>query len=80
MSENRNLPAALSILGMILVALGIGIAYFSLSGSEQITIQPFVGLGVVLALFGIVLLLVAFVKMRPRKSITWRIRKPQIER
>jgi len=70
MSENRNLPLMLSILGIFLIAIGIGLA----------TVQPFVGLGVVLALLGIIVLLGAFVKMRPKRPIRWRMRKPQIER
>jgi protein-S-isoprenylcysteine O-methyltransferase Ste14 len=80
MSENRNLPLMLSILGLFLVAIGVGLAYFSVVVPEQPTVQPFVGLGVVLVLLGIILLLGAFAKMRTRKPIRWRIRKPQIER
>ncbi len=80
MSENRNLPLMLSILGVFLIAIGIGLAYFGVAVPEQPTVQPFVGLGVVLALLGIIVLLVAFVKMRPKSPIRWRIRKPQIER
>ena len=68
MSENRNLPLMLSILGIVLIVMGIGLG----------TVQPFVGLGVVLALFGLIVLLVAFVKMRPKSPIRWRMRKPQI--
>ena len=80
MSENRNLPVALSILGICLVALGVGLAYYSVSGSGQSWVQPFAGLGVVLALFGVILLLVGFVKMNPKKLIRWRIKTPQIGR
>jgi Na+/melibiose symporter-like transporter len=80
MSENRNLPAALSILGICLVALGVGLSYYSVSGSSKSWVQPFTGLGVVLALFGVILLLLAFAKMRPKKLIGWRIKTPQIER
>ena len=80
MSENRNLPVMLSILGLLLIAIGIGLAYFGVAVPEQRTVQPFAGLGVVLALLGIILLLVAFVKMRPKSPIRWRMKKPQIER
>lgn len=80
MSENRNLPLMLSILGIFLIVIGIGLAYFGVAVPEQPTVQPFAGLGVVLALLGIVLLLVAFAKMRPKSPIRWRIRKPQMER
>jgi uncharacterized membrane protein len=79
MSENRNLPLMLSVLGIFLIAVGIGLAYFSYQTPEQSTIQPFVGLGVVLALLGIVLLIVAFAKMRPTRPVRWRTKKPQIE-
>ena len=79
MSENRNLPLMLSILGLFLIAVGIGLAYFSVQAPEQSTVQPFVGLGVVLALLGIILLLVAFVKMRPKSPIRWRMKEPQIK-
>jgi phosphatidylserine synthase len=80
MSENRNLPVLLSILGLFLVAVGIGLAYFGVEVPEQPTFQPFVGLGVVLALLGIIVLLGAFVKMRPKRPVRWRMKKPQIER
>jgi len=80
MSENRNLPVSLSILGICLVSVGIGLAYYSVLGSDQSWVQPFAGLGVVLALFGVILLLVGFVKMNPKKLIRWRIKTPQIGR
>ena len=80
MSENRNLPLMLSILGLFLIAVGIGLAYFGVEAAEQTTVQPFFGLGVVLALLGIIVLLVAFAKMRPKSPIRWRMKKPQIER
>jgi uncharacterized membrane protein YidH (DUF202 family) len=79
MSENRNLPLMLSILGLFLIAIGIGLAFFGVEVPEQRTVQPFFGLGVVLALLGIILLLGAFVKMRPKRPVRWRMRKPQIE-
>jgi phosphatidylserine synthase len=79
MSENRNLPVLLSVLGLLLVAVGVGLAYFGVKVPEQPSVQPFAGLGVVLALLGIILLIVAFVKMRPKSPIRWRTKKPQIE-
>ena len=79
MSENRNLPLMLSILGIFLIAIGIGLAYFGVIVPQQPTVQPFAGLGVVLALLGIIVLLVAFAKMRPKSPIRWRMKKPQIE-
>jgi len=78
MSENRNLPLMLSILGIFLIAVGIGLAYFGVAVPQQPAVQPFVGLGVVLALLGIIVLLVAFVKMRPKSPIRWRMKKPQM--
>ena len=80
MSENRNLPLMLSVLGIFLIAIGIGLAYFGVQVPEQPTVQPFVGLGVVLALLGIIVLIGAFVKMRPTRNVRWRMKKPQIER
>jgi len=79
MSENRNVPVLLSILGVFLIAIGVGLAYFSVAVPEQPTVQPFVGLGVVLALLGLILLIVAFAKMRPTRPVRWRTKKPQIE-
>ena len=79
MSQNRNLPLLLSILGIFLIIIGVGIAYFGVEVSQQPTVHPFVGLGVVLALLGIIVLLVAFAKMRPKSPIRWRMKKPQIE-
>ncbi len=79
MSKNQNLPATLFVLGVFLIALGIGLAYFGIEVAEQPTVQPFVGLGVMLASFGIILLVVAFARMGPKRPIRWRIKKPQIE-
>ena len=79
MSKNRNLPLLLSILGIFLVAIGVGLAYFGVAVSGQPTVQPFAGLGVVLALLGIILLIVAFAKMRPKRPTRWRTKKPRIE-
>ncbi len=80
MSENRNLPLMLTILGLFLITLGIGLTYFGVAVPEQRTVQPFFGLGVVLALLGIILLIGAFAKMRPKRPIRWRMKKPQIGR
>jgi uncharacterized membrane protein YidH (DUF202 family) len=80
MSENRNLPLMLSILGICLIAIGIGLAYFGIEVSQQPTVHPFVSLGVVLALLGIIVLIVAFVKMQPKRLVRWRMKKPQIGR
>lgn len=79
MSENRNLPLLLSILGISLIAIGVGLAYFGVAVPEQPTVQPFASLGVVLALLGIIVLIVAFAKMRPKRPIRWITKKPQIE-
>jgi protein-S-isoprenylcysteine O-methyltransferase Ste14 len=79
MSENRNLPVLLSILGLFLVAVGVGLACFSVAVPDQPTVQPFVVLGVVLASLGLVLLIVAFAKMRPTRPVRWRTKKPEIE-
>jgi phosphatidylserine synthase len=79
MSENRNLPVLFSVVGLFLVAVGVGLAYFGVAVPEQPTVQPFVGLGVVLALLGVILLIVAFAKMRPTRPVRWRTKKPQIE-
>ena len=70
----------LSILGIFLVAVGILLANLGPEVPGLGAIQPFFGLGVVLAIFGIILLLVAFAKMRPKRPIRWRMKKPQIER
>ena len=72
------MPLMLSILGIFLITIGIGLAYFGVAVPQQPTVQPFFGLGVVLALLGIIVLLVAFVKMRPKNPIRWRMQKPQI--
>ncbi len=79
MSENRNLPLLLSMLGIFLIAIGVGLAYFGVAVPEQPTVQSFVGPGVVLALLGLILLIVAFAKMRPTRPSRWRTKKPQIE-
>ena len=79
MSENRNLPLMLSISGIFLVAVGIVLATLGPGVPGLGTVQPFFGLGVVLAILGIIVLLVAFLRMRPKRPVRWRIKKPQIE-
>lgn len=77
MSENQNMPLMLSAIGLFLLVIGIVIASFGVTIPEQLTIQPFVG--VVLTIIGIIVLISAFIRMRPKKPIGWRIKKPQIE-
>jgi peptidoglycan/LPS O-acetylase OafA/YrhL len=80
MSQNRNLPLMLSILGICLIAIGGGLVYFGIVVPQQPMVHPFVSLGVVLALLGIIVLIVAFVKMQPKRLVRWRMKKPQIGR
>ena len=80
MSQNRNLPLMLSILGICVIAIGGGLVYFGIVVPQQPTVHPFVSLGVVLALLGIIVLIVAFVKMQPKRLVRWRMKKPQIGR
>jgi peptidoglycan/LPS O-acetylase OafA/YrhL len=80
MSENRNLPLMLSILGICLIAVGAGLIYFGIVVPQQPMVHPFFSLGLVLALLGIIVLIVAFVKMQPKRLVRWRMKKPQIGR
>jgi cytochrome c biogenesis protein CcdA len=77
MSENRNLALMLTILGVSLLFIGIGLSYYAgIEVPEQPRDHPFFYLGVVLALLGIILLIGAFAKMRPRLPVRWRMNKP----
>ncbi len=79
MSENKTMAIMLFVLGLFLIAVGIGLStvtqtvtryrsYFGVQIPYQATIYPYQGVGVVMALFGIIVLVVAFVKTRSKKT------------
>jgi uncharacterized membrane protein YidH (DUF202 family) len=81
MSQNRNLPMMLFILGLFLIVIGIVFAlytttetyyqsYFGVNIPQQRTVQPYVMLGAILAFFGILVLLMAFFENQSKKGDT----------
>ena len=80
MSENRTLSIMLFVLGLFLFAVGIGLTtvtqtvtryrnYYGIQIPYQETIQPYIGIGVVMVIVGIIILLVAFIKTQTKKEI-----------
>lgn len=79
MSESRTLSMMLFVLGLFLIAVGIGLStvtqtvtryryYYGFQIPYQETIQPYVGVGVVMVIFGIIFLVVAFIKAQTKKK------------
>jgi len=70
----------LFVLGLFLFAVGIGLTtvtqtvtiyrnYYGIQIPYQETIQPYIGIGVVMVIVGIIILLVAFIKTQTKKEI-----------
>jgi cytochrome c-type biogenesis protein CcmE len=83
MSENRTVSIMLFILGPFLIAIGIGLStvtqtltYFSFYTQ---TVYPYVGMGSVMLTVGIIVLVVAFMKMRGKKTVTFEVKIPKTE-
>lgn len=88
MSENRTLSIMLFVLGLFLIAVGIGLStvtqtvtryrnYYGFQIPYQETIQPYAGVGVVMVIFGIIALVGAFIKTRSKKTITVEMKIPK---
>jgi len=70
----------LFVLGLFFIAVGIGLStvtqtvtryflsYYGIQVPYQATVYPYQGIGVLMALFGIIILIVAFVKTRSKKT------------
>lgn len=79
MSENQTMAIMLFVLGLFFIAVGIGLStvtqtvtryrsYYGIQVPYQATVYPYQGVGVLMALFGIIILIVAFVKTRSKKT------------
>jgi hypothetical protein len=92
MSENRTVSIMLFVLGLFLIAVGIGLAtvsqtiianryYFGVLIPYQDTIHPYQSEGVIMVLFGIIVLVIAFivVKARSKKTIEMKMETPKTE-
>jgi uncharacterized membrane protein YidH (DUF202 family) len=90
MSENRTVSIMLFVLGLFLIAIGIGIStvtqtvtryrnYYGFQIPYQETIQPYVGIGAVMAIFGVIVLIGAFIKTRSKKTVTVKMEIPKTE-
>ncbi|MCK4634208.1 hypothetical protein KAT42_05180 [Candidatus Bathyarchaeota archaeon] len=93
MSESRIVPIMLFVLGLFLIAVGIGlftvtetvIKYRSYLGFQipyEATIHPYEGAGGVMIIFGIIVLVVAFMRTRQSKepeTIDVEMEMPQVE-
>jgi hypothetical protein len=91
MSENKTTSIMLFVLGLFLIAIGIGLStitqtviryeYFygySIPVGQE-TIQPYVGIGAVLVIFGIIILIGAFILTQKKKTVTIATEMPKTE-
>jgi len=75
MSENKTVSIMLFVLGLFLIAVGIGLStvtqtvirWIDFSGYRE-TIQPYLGIGGVMVIFGIILQVVAFIMTQTKKK------------
>jgi len=90
MSENRTVSIMLFVLGLFLIAVGIGLStvtqtvtryrnYYGFQIPYQETIQPYAGVGAVMVIFGIIVLISAFIKTRSKKTMTVKMEMPKTE-
>jgi uncharacterized membrane protein YidH (DUF202 family) len=90
MSENRTVSIMLFVLGLFLIAVGIGLStvtqtvtryrnYYGFQIPYQETIQPYVGIGAVMVIFDIIVLIGAFIKTQQKKTITVKMEMPKTE-
>jgi len=79
LSENQTMAIMLFVLGLFSITVGIGLStvtqtvtryrsYYGIQVPYQATVYPYQGVGVLMALFGIIILIVAFVKTRSKKT------------
>jgi len=83
MSENRTMSVMLFVLGLFLIAVGIGLFTVTQTVTRyrngfqvpyQETIQPYVGVGGFMVLFGIIVLVVVLIRTRRKKTFSMRER------
>jgi len=90
MSENKTVSIMLFVLGLFLIAVGIGLStvtqtvtryrnYYGFQIPYQETIQPYVGIGAVMVIFGIIVLIGAFIKTQQKKTMTVKMEMPKTE-
>ena len=81
MNENRTMSIMLFVLGLFLIAVGIGLStvtqtvtryrnVYGFQGPYQETIQPYIGVGILMVIIGLIVLVVAFVKTQTKKKTT----------
>ena len=79
MSETRTLSIMLFVLGLFLIAVEIGLStvtqtvtryryYYGFQIPYQETIQPYIGVGILMVIIGLIVLVVAFVKTQTKKK------------
>lgn len=87
MSENRTVSIMLFVLGLFLIGVGIGLAAITQTvitsgsplGTTYGTVNPYAVVGAVIIIFGIIVLIGAFIMMtRSKKTITTRKTKSKI--
>jgi uncharacterized membrane protein YidH (DUF202 family) len=90
MSENRTVSIMLFVLGLFLIAVGIGLStvtqtvtryrnYYGFQIPYQETIQPYVGIGAVMVIFDIIVLIGGFIKTQQKKTMTVKMEMPKTE-
>jgi len=90
MSETRTVSIMLFVLGLFLIAVGIGLAtvtqtvtkyryYYGFQIPYQETIHPYEGIGAIMVIFGIIVLIGAFIKTRSKKTVSITMEMPKTE-
>ncbi len=93
MSQDKTVSIMLFVLGLFLIAVGIGLSTITqtvivttqttiygipVQYPHAETVQPYVGVGAVMVLFGIIVLVVAFVKARTsKKTVSMTVEMPK---
>lgn len=92
MSETRTVSIMLFVLGLFLIAVGIGLAtvtqtvtryrdYYGFQIPYQETIQPYIGVGILMVIIGLIVLVVAFIKTQTKeKTVSVTMEIPKTER
>ena len=90
MSENRTTSIMLFVSGLFLIAVGIGLFtvtqtitryrnYYGFQIPYQETIHPYEGIGAIMVIFGIIVLIGAFIKTRSKKTVSITMETPKTE-
>lgn len=94
MSQDKTTSIMLFVLGLFLIAVGIGLSTITqtvivttqttiygipVQYPHAETIHPYASIGAVMVLFGIIVLVVAFIKTRSKQTLSMTMEMPKTE-